>query len=166
MALWASTLPGSRAWTLFQALIDSVNERYARVAQIKKFKRQRSFRAWLRAMVDHKVNDFLSQRGKQKQAGTTLLASAPDGGKTPDAIWEEVWNRSHLADCIASLRAEFAEHTLRAFSMYVLDNEPVEEITRRLGVTANQVYVAKHRVLSRIRLRFGNALEALYGASQ
>ncbi len=39
------------------------------------------------------------------------------------------------------------------------------EIKRQLGMTANQIYVAKARVLARIRERFGEMIESLYGES-
>ncbi len=133
------------------------------VGRIKKFKRQRRFRAWLRGMVDHKVSDYLAQRCRQQPLDTKLLGQTPTDGLSSEQVWQEVWNRSHLLECIDSLKTEFAEHTLKAFSMYVLRGEPVRTISRDLGMTPNQIYVAKSRVMTRIRQRFGPTLETLYG---
>jgi RNA polymerase sigma-70 factor (ECF subfamily) len=123
-----------------------------------------SFRGWLRGMVDHKVSDYLTQRRKHRRADTELLARTPDPGRTPQELWQQQWNRIHLDYCIDGLRIEYAPHTLQAFAMYVLQERPVKEISRRLGMTPNQIYVAKSRVMARIRERFGNMIDGLYGA--
>jgi len=133
------------------------------VPRIKRFKRQRRFRAWLRGMVDHKVSDYLAQRCKQRPLDTKLLGQTPGDARASEQVWQEVWNESHLIEFIDSLKAEFAQHTLKAFSMYVLQGDSVRTISRRLGMTPNQIYVAKSRVMARIRQRFGPTLETLYG---
>ncbi|MHC4695517.1 MAG: RNA polymerase sigma factor [Planctomycetota bacterium] len=133
------------------------------VPRIKKFRRERGFRSWLRGMVDHKVSDCLAQRRRQRPLDTKLLGQTPAGDGSADQIWQEIWNQSHLTECVNSIRAEFAEHTFKAFAMYVFQNEEVATICRRLGMTPNQVYVAKSRVLARVRMRLGPALEMLYG---
>ena len=65
--------------------------------------------------------------------------------------------------CLANLRDTFAAHTLRAFELYVLHQQPVDRICRQLDMSANQVYIAKSRVLKRIRSRHAHLLESLYG---
>ncbi len=134
------------------------------VVRIKKFRRKRSFRAWLRGMVNHKVSDYLARRRGQRPLDTDLLGQTPAGDQAAEQDWQEVWNRSHLVACVDSLRAEFAEHTLKAFLMYVLQEEPVWAISQKLGMTPNQIYVAKSRVLARIRKCLGPTLDILYGA--
>ena len=137
----------------------------ALVPRMQTFTRKSSFRGWLRGMVDHKVSDFLTQSRKHRRAGTELLAQTPDPGRTPEELWQQQWNHTHLAYCLDSLRIDYAPHTLQAFAMYVLQERPVKEISRRLGMTPNQIYVAKTRVMARIRERFGEMIDSLYGAS-
>ena len=136
----------------------------ALVERMQTFAPKSSFRGWLRGMVDHKVNDYLTQRRKHRRADTDLLARTPDPGRSPEELWQEQWNRVHLDFCIKRLRTDYAPHTLQAFAMYVLEERPVKEISRRLGMTPNQIYVAKTRVMARIRERFADTIDSLYGA--
>lgn len=137
----------------------------ALVPRIKTITEKDSFRGWLRGMVANKVSDYLKQRGKHRRAGTDLLSQTPAADQSPEELWQRQWNETHLRYCIERLRVEYAPHTLQAFAMYVLQDRPVQEIKRQLGMTANQIYVAKARVLARIRERFGEMIESLYGES-
>lgn len=130
-----------------------------------KFKRDHSFRGWLRGMVNRKVADFIAEKARFRQADTALLLNAVDPAPTPDELWQRIWNRAHLRHCLDSLRADFATHTLQAFTLYVLQGEPVVDICSRLGMTPNQVYVAKSRVMRRLRERATDVLASLYGES-
>ncbi|MCO6435642.1 MAG: sigma-70 family RNA polymerase sigma factor [Phycisphaerae bacterium] len=133
------------------------------VDRIRDFRRQRSFRRWLRGMVTHKVADHLRREKRERRRPSGSHTAAGVRVSHPDEIWEQTWNASHLRYFIAGLRDEFAEHTLRAFAMYVLEERPVEEISRLLGMSPNQIYVAKSRVLRRLKDRYADQLEALYG---
>jgi RNA polymerase sigma factor (sigma-70 family) len=146
------------------------------VKQIGTFRRRKSFRGWLRRMVNNKVKQFYAQ--KRRHAGadpTALIASSHAGGSSrveagtphaeenPAEMWEAQWDRTHMMYCLANLRETFAPHTLRAFELYVLHEWPVDRICRLLGMSANQVYVAKRRVLKGIQARYARLLESLYG---
>ncbi len=133
------------------------------VKQISAFERQRSFRGWLRRMVDHKVADFFASRSRQGRAGAVALQNAPDAPPEPSEIWETQWNETHLQTLLTELRNSFAEHTLRAFELYVLSHYDVAEIGRVLDMTPNQIYVAKSRVITHIKKNFGDMLDSLYG---
>lgn len=133
------------------------------VAAIHKFQERVSFRAWLRGMVRRKIADYLADRSRHRRADTVVIMQTPDDGEGPDELWEKEWNRAHLLYCVESLRSEFAEHTFEAFVLYVLHSLPVPQISTRLGMTPNQIYVAKSRVLQRIRERFHETLDSLYG---
>ena len=134
------------------------------VARIQTFERRRSYRAWLRGMVDHKVSDHLADRQRHRRADTDQLARTPGPAEPPESLWQQEWNQTHLTYCIDCLRADFASHTLQAFAMYVLEDQPVPHISRCLGLTPNQIYVAKSRVMARLRERFGDLIDGLYGA--
>jgi len=133
------------------------------VNQIDKFERHRSFRGWLRGMVNHKVADLFASRHRNPRADTAMLEGAAETTTSPAALWEEEWNESHLHAMLLDLRNSFAEHTLKAFELYVVCNYPVTEIGRLLDMTPNQVYVAKNRVINHIKKNFGDTLDSLYG---
>jgi len=132
------------------------------VNQIGRFERHRSFRAWLRGMVDHKVVDLFAARHRLTLADSAALGDVA-GHKAADGLWEAQWNESHLTALLTNLRDSFAEHTLKAFELYVICSYGVEEISRLLDMTPNQVYVAKSRVIKHIKQHFGDTLDGLYG---
>jgi DNA-directed RNA polymerase specialized sigma24 family protein len=51
----------------------------------------------------------------------------------------------------AQVRKEVEPATSRAFEMLVLESRSVEDAARELGLTANAVTIAKHRVGKRVR---------------
>jgi RNA polymerase sigma-70 factor (ECF subfamily) len=135
------------------------------VSRIGKFERKTSFRGWLRGMVDHKIADYFARWDRERQADTDVLRNARDLGPTSVELWEESWDQAHVFHLVGALRTNFARHTLQAFSLYVLQERPVREIGQVLGMTPNQIYVAKSRVIRFIRERFGHVVDSLYGAT-
>jgi RNA polymerase sigma factor (sigma-70 family) len=73
-----------------------------------------------------------------------------------DSAMEEAWRderrRALLARGIEELRAQgVAERTLEAFDLHALRGIEVEAIVERLGMTREEVYDAKYRVVRRLR---------------
>lgn len=130
--------------------------------QIGHFERKRSFRAWLRAIVDHKICDHLA-RARGSPLTDQALAVLRDPSPAPGELWEKHWNEGVARMIVQRLQTTFAQHTLQAFEMYVLDERPVEEISKALGMTANQIYVAKSRVARHLRGNCDDLIDALYG---
>jgi RNA polymerase sigma factor (sigma-70 family) len=135
------------------------------VHQIPEFQKRKSFRGWLRAIADNKVKRYFRDRRARRCMAPGALADKAVAVDTPEQEWERQWELAHLAYCIENVRGEFAEHTFRAFELYVIYEKPVAEIVRMLGMTANQVYVAKSRVCCSIRERFHELMQALYGGA-
>jgi RNA polymerase sigma-70 factor (ECF subfamily) len=135
------------------------------VHNIERFKRKRSFRGWLRGMVDNKVNDLLARKYRARELAESVSDNV-ESPHNPADQWEREWNSTMVDALLARLRTTFAEHTLRAFEMYVLEERPVGEIGQLLGMTANQIYVAKSRVSTYIRENCADLVEAFYGIWQ
>jgi len=133
------------------------------VSRIGQFERKKSFRGWLRAMVDHKISDYVAGYKRERQADTDVLRDAHDRGPSSVEIWEKNWDQAHVFHLATTLRTNFAKHTLQAFSLYVLEERPVQEIGQLLGMTPNQIYVAKSRVTRYIRAELGHVFDSLYG---
>ncbi|MGB2987759.1 MAG: sigma-70 family RNA polymerase sigma factor [Phycisphaerae bacterium] len=152
-------LPGDAAEEIAQQCMTVI------VSHIQQFQRKNSFRSWLRGMVDHKVCDYLAQYRKQRQADTDLLINARDPAPLAAELWQQHWDEAHLHHVLEHLRTNFARHTLQAFWLYVLQERPVDEISRIVRMTPNQVYVAKARVTRRIKEQFGDVIDSLYGVS-
>ena len=57
------------------------------------------------------------------------------------------------------IRGEFSERDWQAFQQVVLDGRPVAEVALDLKVTRNVVYLARSRILARLKAEFGELLE-------
>ena len=136
------------------------------VTRISGFQRRKSFRGWLRRIADHKIKQHLDRQSVRERPSVQSLLCDHNQELTPPEVWEKQWNRTHLRYCIASLRGEFADHTLQAFELYVLQEMPVKRISEMLGMSPNQIYVAKSRVIRRLKTHFADMIETLYGVSR
>jgi RNA polymerase sigma-70 factor (ECF subfamily) len=128
---------------------------------IQSFRRRVSFRGWLRGMIDHKVKDQLKRRRREAVARTADLEREQSREDNPALMWERHWNKMHLLYCLNRMKEEVSPLTYEAFEMYVIQELPVAEIAERLGMTPNQVYVAKHRVISRLKTRWAEMADGL-----
>ncbi|MCB9866027.1 MAG: sigma-70 family RNA polymerase sigma factor [Phycisphaerales bacterium] len=128
---------------------------------IQSFRRQVSFRGWLRGMIEHKVSDQLRKHGREVRARTVDFAREQQREEEPGLSWEREWNRTHLLYCLSRIRHEVAPMTFRAFEMYVLEERSVREIGESLGMTANQIYVAKSRVLAKLKQQWAELTDGL-----
>jgi RNA polymerase sigma-70 factor, ECF subfamily len=107
------------------------------------------FRGLLRTIVSRRIATQFRRRA-MRQADTQTLAnlSAPADS---DERWEKLWLREHMLYCLRQVRPRCAPQTFEAFRLYALKELPVQEVCRRLGLTPNQVYVAKARIIRRLR---------------
>ncbi len=128
---------------------------------IRGFQRKVSFRGWLRGLIEHKVSDQLKKHRRELPARTADFDREQTREASPALLWERQWNRTHLLYCLNQLRDEVSPMTLEAFELYVIHELPVQEIAERLAMTPNQVYVAKHRVLARLKKRWSELADGL-----
>jgi RNA polymerase sigma-70 factor (ECF subfamily) len=129
----------------------------SRIGEFRPGPQPGSFRAWLRTITDHKVGDFIRRSRKQPEAagGSTaqkVLEQVPDdtGGDVaePDSPDER---RILLRRALELVKAEVEPRTWEAaWRTTVLDQRPAD-VAADLGMTPNAVYIARSRVLSRLR---------------
>ncbi|MBL0922201.1 MAG: hypothetical protein IBJ10_08755 [Phycisphaerales bacterium] len=102
--------------------------------------------SWLFGIAQNKVRE--SRRRSVRGAAQPL----PDLlDESEQAAWEDAWRRETLAVCLERVRAEVDQRTFDAFEGYAIRNRPAAAVAHDLGVTRNAVFIAKHRVLSRVR---------------
>jgi RNA polymerase sigma-70 factor (ECF subfamily) len=125
------------------------------------------FKAWLKGVIYHKITDARrrsDQRapdglpgesaGARCQAGPPLH-TIPDPGPGPDerygAEFEAAWQQAAYEDALDEVRHEVEPITFQAYDLYVRKGCPPREVARLLGISRNTVYLAKSRILARIR---------------
>ena len=57
------------------------------------------------------------------------------------------------------MRPDFAPATWAAFTRFALDGIPAPEVAGELGVSANAVYLARNRVVTRVRDELAGLLD-------
>jgi RNA polymerase sigma-70 factor (ECF subfamily) len=168
LAMYGPTVEGwcRRAGLSAEDAADARQEVFRTVARsIAGFRRDRpgdSFRGWLYATTRSRVIDFRRRHGRQPRAagGTDaherlldLPAEESNASRVPDADVRQVYER-----CVGLIRSEFQERTWRAFWGVAVDDRPAAEVAAELGMTPGAVYIAKSRVLKRLRDEFGELL--------
>ena len=68
-----------------------------------------------------------------------------------DAEWERSWSENIVSLSLAQVRTEVDATTFAAFEAVVVREEKPDTVAARLGMTSNAVYLAKHRILKRLR---------------
>ncbi len=101
-------------------------------------------RAWRRKQPVHEVR--IADAG----SGTDFLQRIDDDNQL-DALWEQEWRDAVLRRCLEIVRGEVDAKSFDAFQLFASQGLPAAEVAERLGMTANAVFIAKHRILKRIR---------------
>jgi RNA polymerase sigma-70 factor, ECF subfamily len=115
-----------------------------------------AFRAWLRTIVCSRTTDYwraadASAPARGGSGATAALQQIADPDSDLNRQWDEEHDR-YVLDCLLDLvEAEFEPATLRAFRRLALDGAKGAEVAGELRLTVAAVYVAKSRVLKRIR---------------
>lgn len=110
-----------------------------------------SFRAYLRTAVANAV-----RRVRRRADGGTPLHALdgdpidPRPGEADDARFEQEWRRYHVRRALRSVEGEVAERDRTAFTWYVIHGRAAAEVAEELGMTLDQVYQVKTRLLKRL----------------
>jgi RNA polymerase sigma-70 factor (ECF subfamily) len=117
--------------------------------------RRGSFRGWLYAVARHKLSDFLANRRRPGQgsgdpAAHELLAEQP-AREEEGALWDQEYERRLFAWAAERVRGEFRAPTWQAFWLTAVEGKEPREAAATLGMSPGAVYVARSRVLARLR---------------
>jgi RNA polymerase sigma-70 factor (ECF subfamily) len=118
--------------------------------------RRGAFRAWLRTVAVHCTHDFWSARQDQPRGtGDTGMLASLQELQDPTSRLAQSWDREHdefvLNRLLDQIAAEFEPQTMQAFRRLALDGQPTATVTEELKMSPGAVYMAKSRVLQRLR---------------
>lgn len=119
---------------------------------------QQSFRSWLRAVAHNKWRDRQRRHGALPTAGQSYLSAvaSPEG---PDEL-SETEERQYLARrALEVMQAEVEPSTWKACWEFVAEGKTAAEVAAHLGISVNAVYIAKCRVLRRLRQQLQGLLD-------
>ena len=128
-----------------------------------KYDRDRArLRSWIIGIARHCVYDIHQRRATDPKRGLSAISELPDES-TLNAMWDQECEHEILRQGISELRQQTKteEGTIRAFEMLAFDGRKPAEIAEALSISLNDVYLAKHRCLKRLR-EILTQLEHLY----
>ena len=95
---------------------------------------------------------------------TATVERIPDSAaQSLDEIWEAEWKKNLLSQALEEVKKQVAPKQFQIFDLYVLQETPIEAITRALGVSTGQVYLAKHRISQVLKEELKKAERQLEG---
>ena len=124
-----------------------------------------AFRAWLRAITFNCVRDFWkANRIRPAAPGGSDFGGYLDQLADPESPLSREWDREHdlhiARRLLEMIEPQFEPTTWRAFRRVALDGVPAADVAKELGVTVNVVFIAKSRVLARLREEAAGLVEA------
>jgi RNA polymerase sigma-70 factor (ECF subfamily) len=114
------------------------------------------FKGWLLQITRRRIADLVRQR--MRASGTSVGTPVETLGmehaeRLPDpagggfeAIWDVEWEKHLFAAAVECVKRQVNPEQYQLFDLYVVQRWPVKKISATLGVSAGQVYLAKHRV--------------------
>jgi RNA polymerase sigma factor (sigma-70 family) len=108
------------------------------------------FRDWLGTVVRHRVHRFLRREANRARgADGDWLDDLP--ATQQDSDWSAAFNAHILNAALDRARPYFEEATWEAFRLAWLEQQPATAAAEQLGMPVAGVYLAKSRVLKRLR---------------
>ena len=137
----------------------------ARIGEFRRGEDGQTFRGWLRAIARNKIYDVWRKKPANhaptggSDAYEQLLEvrdrRRPDHGDAEFAEEAAILYRKAL-ELVAT---DFQEVSWKAFWRVVIDGQPPAGVARDLQITRNAVYIAKCRVLQRLREEFRDLID-------
>ena len=130
---------------------------FAHAYQNGKYDRERGrLRSWLFGIAHNQICAFHRKRAGREvhvdnvNDSTTFLATVP-GRNELEELWEQEWREAVLEQCLVEVRRHVTPKTMEAFELFVWKEWPASKVASHLDMGEHAVYLAKHRVLRRIR---------------
>jgi RNA polymerase sigma-70 factor (ECF subfamily) len=127
------------------------------VAKLPEFKHSGhdgAFRGWLRRILAHHLQTFWRKKLRTPATGPGVdefLARLDDPTDDLARRWDEDHDRHLIASLLEVIRSEFQPTTWRAFWRTAIEEATPSAVAAELGLSTNAVFIARSRVLQRLR---------------
>lgn len=115
-----------------------------------------AFRGWMKGILVNRLRNFWRSRDRRPLAvaGSDIdarLAQLDD----PTSQQTQIWNRQHdqivMRQLLEMVKPQFESTTWKAFCRVALDGQKAQTVADELQISRNSVFLAKSRVLRRLR---------------
>jgi RNA polymerase sigma-70 factor (ECF subfamily) len=111
-----------------------------------------SFRGWLSRIAKNKTLDLLTRKATRPESGPSREWDAiPAALSSLSSYWDQEYRWELFVRVAKHVREAVAEATWQAFWLSTIENRPIADVARQLGVRQGVVYLSRCRVLDRIR---------------
>ena len=123
-----------------------------------------AFRTWLRTITANCLRDHW-RSGKRRPTATgdtdfqQILVQLEDPTSDLSKLWDQDHDRHVTRKLLEMLRNDFEATTWRAFERTALDGVAANQAAQELGLTPNAVFIARSRVLARLRQEAAGLIE-------
>lgn len=123
------------------------------------YDRNKSFRGWLRTVTFNQWRDSCKRRGRRQLGNNGVALGELPAAESFGDVTENEYRQNLVGRALELMRAEFQPNTWRACWEFVVRGRPAAEVARELGITENAVYIAKSRVIRRLRQELHGLLD-------
>jgi RNA polymerase sigma-70 factor (ECF subfamily) len=115
------------------------------------------FRDWLHQIARNLMINFLTRR-KYQVWGTgdsgiqRILEEAPDANPALEETFELEYRREVFSAAARNVQQAVSASTWQAFELSAIDGLPIDETAARLRLSIGNVYIARSRVMARLRV--------------
>jgi RNA polymerase sigma-70 factor (ECF subfamily) len=115
-----------------------------------------SFRGWLFRIARNLMINLLAKnrrhaRGTGDSNIKNLLEEQPAANGEDSSLFDQEYRRQTFLWAAGQVRGEFQERTWQAFWLTGVEGTDVREVAEQLGMSVGAVYVARSRVMARLR---------------
>jgi len=119
-------------------------------------RRRGTFRGWLFTVARNKLRNFLTAAGRRERASgdsnvLQMLGKIPDQDANNSSVWDDEYDRRLFSWAADRVQEEFTASTWDAFWRNGVEGQPAAVVADGLGLSVGAVYVAKCRVVARLR---------------
>lgn len=115
-----------------------------------------AFRRWLKTILLHRLQGYW--RSKQNRPIATEqsdFAHKLEQLEDPTSGLSQLWDREHdrhiMARLLEQIEPQVTPATWQAFRQVVLEGKDEASVAKEIGISVNAVFIAKSRVLARLR---------------
>ena len=127
-----------------------------RLSEFRREPRTGAFRRWLKSITINCLRDFWKSKRTRPLPNHvsdlgSLLEQLEDPRSSLSRIWDDEYEQFVTRRLLEQIRPTFSESTWLAFQGFAIEGRAAEEVAHELGLSVNAIFIAKSRVLTRLR---------------